>query len=76
MTRFDLIVKAACHISLGYNPDDFSHIVDDWNTSDLTIRHLLDQSINIINSSNVVTGTINAGGNVVVGNSNNINTPK
>ena len=35
-----------------------------------------DTSINIINSKNVVTGTIHAGGNVIVGDNNTTNSPK
>lgn len=34
-----------------------------------------DKSINIINSKNVVTGTIHAGGNVVIGDNNNTHSP-
>ena len=35
-----------------------------------------DTGINIINSNNVVTSPIHAGGNVIVGNNNNTNSPK
>lgn len=35
-----------------------------------------DKSISIINSKNVVTGTVKAGGNVIVGDNNNANSPK
>lgn len=42
----------------------------------LQAKATTDASINIINSKNVVTGTIHAGGSVIIGDNNNPNAPK
>lgn len=42
----------------------------------LQAKATTDKSINIINSKNVVTGTIHASGNVIVGDNNTTNSPK
>ncbi|MBP6812035.1 MAG: hypothetical protein KA138_10975 [Saprospiraceae bacterium] len=42
----------------------------------LQAKATTDKSINIINSKNVVTGTIHAGGSVTIGDNNNANPPK
>ena len=42
----------------------------------LQVKATTDKSINIINSKNVVTGTIHASGSVTIGDNNNANPPK
>jgi len=56
-------------------PDDEQHLKSMY--QQLQAKATTDKSINIVNSKNVVTGTIHAGGNVTIGDSNNnTNTPK
>lgn len=56
------------------HPDDEKNLKEMY--EQLKARAVTDKSINIINSKNVVTGTIKAGGNVIIGDYNNANTPE
>jgi ferritin-like metal-binding protein YciE len=67
-------VEAAIASHLEDTPSDAQHLKAMF--EQLQEKAKTDKSINISNSKNVVTGSIHAGGNVIVGDNNNTNAPK
>ena len=67
-------VETAIASHLEDSPSDEQHLKAMY--EQLQEKAKTDKSINISNSKNVVTGTINAAGNVIVGDNNNTNSPK
>lgn len=68
------LVKTAIASHLEDNPADEAFLKEMYEA--LQEKAGRGEGISIVNSKNVVTGTINAGGSVIVGDSNNTNTPK
>ena len=67
-------VETAIASHLEDNPTNEQHLKAMY--EHLQEKAKTDQSIYIINSKNVVTGSIHAAGNVIVGDNNNTNSPK